>query len=169
MRWDDRFAALERGLVLQAESERHAARDLEISDLVAERVAQLSWADRCLGLVVTLRVASLGPIRGELAMATADWALIHHDAATDWVVSLGEVVAVVPEGDAPSASRSEVQRRMTWRQAWGALVRDRDEVHVHRRDGSSLRGVPVATALDHVEIAGEMVPYGAVVAIRCPR
>ncbi|TNC31243.1 hypothetical protein [Mumia zhuanghuii] len=169
MPWDERFAAMEHDLTLQAETEAGVEREQEINDLATERSAQLSWADRCLGLHVTVRVVTAGIVRGELAMVTADWVLVHHDGATDWVVALRDVVSVVPSGGTPVTSRGEVQRRMTWRQAWNALVRDRDEVHVLRRDGSSVRGIPVVTGFDHVEIAGELVPYEAVVAVRCPR
>ncbi|KAA1422465.1 hypothetical protein FE697_015090 [Mumia zhuanghuii] len=169
MRWDERFEALETGLALESAGEQLTDRDREIDELAVERAATVSWADRCRGREVTLRVAVLGPIRGELAMATADWLLVHQDASTDWVVAVGQVLAVTVAGGGPAAARREVERRTTWRQAWTELIRDRDSVMVMLVDGSTLRGVPSRAGSDYVEIADELVPYAAVVAVRCPR
>ncbi|MGH1563392.1 hypothetical protein [Mumia sp. DW29H23] len=169
MTWDERFAAVEADLALQADGESQTERDRAIEDLAVERSATVSWVDRCLGREVVLRVVAVGAVRGELAIATADWLLLHHDATTDWVVAVDQVLGVTAGSAVPRATRSEVQRRMTWRQAWSAFVRDRDAVVALLVDGSTVRGVPSRAGSDYVEIAGELVPYAAVSAIRCPR
>jgi hypothetical protein len=169
MTWDDRFAQMEASLGLDADGVRQRERDREIDDLAVERAAAVSWADRCLGREVTLAVAADGSVRGELAMATDDWLLLHQDAATDWVVAVGQVLSVRASGGVPRTSRGEVERRTTWRQAWSAFVRDRDEVVAMLIDGSSVRGVPVRAGKDYAEIGPDLVPYAAVAAVRCPR
>ncbi len=118
---------------------------------------------------VQLRVNGAGVVRGELALATAQWVLVHHDALTDWVVSLDQVVSVRSGERSPALARGEVQRRLSWRYAWAALHRDADEVHVILIDGSTLYGAPTRVGKDYVEIAGEIVPFASVVALRCPR
>ncbi|MBW9204893.1 hypothetical protein KV102_02575 [Mumia sp. zg.B53] len=169
MRWDERFDALETDLALQADGESQAERDRQIEDLAVERSAAVSWADRCLGREIVLSVTAVGLVRGELAMATADWVLLHHDVTTDWVVSMDAVLSVTAGTGAPLTARGEVQRRTTWRQAWATFVRDRDVVVVVLVDGSTVRGTPTRAGSDYAEIGGELVPYTAVAAVRCPR
>ncbi|WP_370615880.1 hypothetical protein [Mumia sp. Pv 4-285] len=169
MRWDERFVALETGLALEADGEQQTDRDREIDELAVERSATVSWTDRCRGREVTLRVTVLGTIRGELAMATADWLLVHQDTATDWVVAVTHVLGATVAGGGPAAARKEIERRTTWRQAWTELIRDRDVVTAMLVDGSTLRGAPSRAGSDYVQIGDELVPYAAVVAVRCPR
>ncbi|KHL16412.1 hypothetical protein CLV56_2800 [Mumia flava] len=169
MTWSERLADLESDLLQQAEGADLADRDRLIDELAQERSAEVSWVDRCLGTTVQVRVNGAGVVRGELALATAQWILVHHDALTDWVVSLDQVASVRSDERSPALARGEVQRRLSWRYAWAALHRDADEVHVILIDGSTLYGAPTRVGKDYVEIAGEIVPFASVVALRCPR
>jgi hypothetical protein len=76
-----------------------------------------------------------------------------------------------------SAPRQITDTRLGWGSAWRVLARDRAAVHVVRRDGSTVDAVADRVGEDFVELAlatsgprlHELVPFTAVVGVRCPR
>lgn len=169
MQWWQRLVALEADLAATSEAVLAAQRAVDVGVLVDERAAEIGWADRCHGREVTLGVSGAGTVRGVLAMATLEWVLVHVDAATDTVVATDRITSVVCAASTPRTAAGATERRSRWRQAFTVLVEDAAPVQLLLVDGSHLAGVPVTAGRDYVEIADRLVPYAALVTVRCPR
>ncbi|MFY0407562.1 hypothetical protein [Solicola sp. PLA-1-18] len=174
MAWDELFADLESS----AEAWEQRERDAEIAERTRSAWSQVGWAERCVGSRVSLRVDGLGSVDGEVDTVARTWLLLRAGGAVDWVVALDAVLGVVgaPASPAARARGGEVAARMGWTNAWTVLVRDHAVVQVVRRDGSRVDGLPVRVGEDFVELRvsedrsrTEIVPFGAVVAVRCQR
>ncbi|MDO9378619.1 MAG: hypothetical protein Q7T56_07200 [Nocardioidaceae bacterium] len=174
MAWDELFADLESS----AEAWEQRERDAEILERTRSAWSRVRWADRCVGSSVALRVDGLGVVDGEVDTVARTWLLLRSAGAVDWVVALDAVLGVVgaPASPVARARGGEVAARMGWTNAWTVLTRDRAAVQVVRRDGSRVEGLPVRVGEDFVELRSEdgrarpeLVPFGAVAAVRCPR
>lgn len=103
--------------------------------------------------------------------------------AHEWVVAMDAVLGVtgLPASARPPESEGAVARSWGWSAAWRVLARDRAEVYVVRRDGSTVAGLASRAGQDFVElspagpdepgrgVAPELVPHAAIAAVRCPR
>lgn len=175
MRWRELFGELEGDAAALERQER----DLDIADRTRARLGSLSWLDRCAQRDVGLRVAGVGLLHGQVETVASAWLLLHADAATDWLVAVAAVTGIVPSTTAVADTgsgdaRGQVERRLTWLNAWSVLSRDRDRVYVVRTDGSGTAGIPARVGRDFVELTtevgrAELVPYAAIAAVRCPR
>jgi len=189
MRWDALFADLEAA----AEGEWQRERDAEIAERTRAEVARLRLVDRLLAVVdwrsregveLAVRVLAAGVLRGTVTRVTDDWFVLV-TPSHEWVVATDAVLGVtgLPPAARPPESEGAVARALGWPAAWRVLARDRSEVHVVCRDGSTVTGVANRAGHDFVElIAGpsdagpgrrtvvpELVPQAAIAAVRCPR
>jgi len=178
MRWELLFDDLEH----TAEALQLLERDSDIAERTRAELQTVAWTDRCVGAQVALRVKTLGVLRGTVDTVTPTWLLLHADRGSDWVVATDAVLGVVgAPREAGPQPHAALAARMTWVNVWSILSRDRARVHVVRRDGGDVDGVAARVGKDFVELwctdpadpehAGrtEIVPYVAVVAVRCPR
>lgn len=179
MRWEQLFADLE-GTV---ESLERQERDADISERTRAAQHALTWADRIAGASIVLHVESLGPLEGVVDTITGGWLLLRTSGTYDWVVATEAVVGVsaAPAGVGQPQPHGSVARRMTWVHAFSVLSRDRAQVQVVRRGAGAVSGMPVVVGKDHVELWAaeptegdrsarrQLVPYAAIVAVRCPR
>lgn len=174
MRWDELFAALE----AEADDLDRRNRDADIADRTRMAQAQRSWLTRCGSTRLTVRVQGAGVVRGVPDRVTPEWLLLRTGGATDWVVSTAAVLSVGGLAEASTPLRTP-DERMTWTHAWRVLSRDRSEVGVVSRDGTTVRGVPVVVGRDYVELRGydegrpadrttDVLPYAAIAAVGCP-
>ncbi|MGI8614998.1 MAG: hypothetical protein ACR2KL_13815 [Nocardioidaceae bacterium] len=184
MRWDDLFADLE----VEAAAAAEAARDAEIAERTRTELARVGLMDRLQAVVhrsVTLHVEQVGALSGTLLRVTGRWLLL--EATTvEWLVSLSAVLGVsgLPARASSPERGSAVELASSWGAAWRVLARDRTQVQVVRRDGTTVRGVPQRVGADFVELLpppavddsarrggtmSELLPFAAVLAVRCPR
>lgn len=176
MRWDELFSDLE-GEALGLDQREQ---DLEIAERTRMELARVDVAARltaALGLDLDLRIDVVGVVRGRLERVTPRWLLIG-SGAVQWVVA---TEAVLGARDLPTRAvtirKSVVGDKLGWGSAWRVLARDRSPLHVVRRDGSTLDAVADRVGEDFVELTApgsgprqrELVPFAAVVAVRCPR
>ena len=187
MRWDALFADLEAA----AEGEWQRERDAEIAERTRAELARLRLVDRLRAVVdrrssegveLAVRVQAAGVLRGVVARVTDDWFVLL-TPSHEWVVASDAVLGVtgLPSAARPPESESVVARALGWSAAWRVLARDRSEVQVVRRDGSTVAGRANRAGHDFVEltaepydagrggVAAELVPHAAVAAVRCPR
>jgi hypothetical protein len=190
MRWDALFADLEAA----ADGERLRERDAEIAERTRAELARLRLVDRLRayadrgragdGGELTVRVAEVGVLRGEVARVTERWFLLV-TPTHEWVIDVDAVVGMsgLPAAARPSGAGGTVSSGLGWAAAWRVLARDRTPVHVVRRDGSTVVGTPGRVGQDFVELSDadgglgagwsgsgdEVVPHSAVAAVRCPR
>ena len=176
MRWDKLFADLE----AEAVGLRQREQDLEIAERTRLELSRIPMSARLaggLGAAVELRADAVGLVRGRIERVTSRWLLLGADSV-QWVISVDALLGIrgLPmqaRGPGPGA----VESRLGWGSAWRVLAQDRAELHVVRRDGSSLDAVAERVGEDFVELAvsssdrrmRELVPFAAVVAVRCPR
>jgi len=181
VRWEDLFAGLE----LEAAGLADRERDLEIADRTRAELATVPLQARfraALGVQVSVRVAGAGMLHGDVRRVTPLWVLLAV-GRTEWVVSWPAVMGVTGlPAQAVDPTPSAVESRLGWPATWRALARDRAAVHIVRRDGSSVTGVPGRAGEDFVEVGlsgselplsgrsartpTELVPYDAVAAVR---
>ncbi len=184
MRWQRLFADLE----VDALGLDMLERDAEIMDRTRAELASIRLADRfraAIGVTVSVRVEGADGLRGQVRQVAACWLLLATSEQVEWLVAWSALLGVtgLPAQASPSRG-SQIAERMGWPATWRALARNRDEVHVVRRDGSVVTGVPERAGADFVEIrhlgpdadvrsrrsAGrELLPYEAVAALRCQR
>jgi hypothetical protein len=189
MRWDALFADLEAA----AEGEWLRERDAEIAERTRAELARLRLVDRLRAAAdrgsrqdradLTVQVHAVGPLHGEIARVAEEWFVLL-TPGNEWVVAIDAVLGVrsLPPTARPSQTQSPVAGALGWPAAWRVLARDRAAVHVVRRDGSAVTGVPGRVGQDYVELSDaesvtaagsaastEVVPHAAVVAVRCPR
>ncbi|MBA2456277.1 MAG: hypothetical protein H0V48_07055 [Nocardioidaceae bacterium] len=177
MRWDDVFADLE----ADAAGLEGRERDAEIADRTRGELARITLADRfraALGRTVSVRVVGVGVLEGAVTRIAAPWLLLETAGASEWLVAWPAVVSAsgLPR-QAVSAPPRQVAAALGWPATWRVLARDRATVHVVRHDASTLTAVPERAGSDFVELRTgsaaaatvELVPYNAVMAVRCPR
>jgi hypothetical protein len=178
MRWDALFADLEAA----AAGEWQRERDAEIAERTRAELARLRLVDR-------LRAVADGRPRldvelGALTRVTDEWFVLV-TPSHEWVVATDAVLGVtgLPPAARSPESQGTVARSWGWSAAWRVLARDRTEVHVIRRDGSTVTGLASRAGQDFVELtasdslaepvrsaaASELVPHAAIAAVRCPR
>jgi hypothetical protein len=176
VRWDELFADLETDAIGLHQREQ----DLEIADRTRIELSRIPLSARLVagvGATVELRVDAVGPLRGRIERVTSRWLLLSAESV-QWVVSVHALLGV---RGLPVRARTEgpvgaVELRLGWGSAWRVLAQDRWQLHVVRRDGSSLDAVADRVGEDFVELAvtssdrrlRELVPFSAVVAVRCP-
>lgn len=184
MRWDALFADLETA----AAGEWLRERDAEIAERTRAELGRVRLVDRLRAVAdrasagehadIAVRMLAAGTLRGEITRVTDDWFLLV-TPAHEWVVAIDAVLGLSglpPVARAPE-SRSAVSAGLGWAAAWRVLARDRTSVHVVRRDGETVAGVPGRVGHDFVELgdvdgvgrAVEVVPHAAIAAVRCPR
>ena len=176
MRWDELFADLEADAMGLDQREQ----DLEIAERTRIELARIAMSARLaagLGVAVELRAEAVGLLRGRIERVTPRWLLLGADPV-QWVVSIDDLLGIrgLPVR-ARGAGPRPAESRLGWGSAWRVLAQDRAELHVVRRDGSSLDAVAERVGEDFVELAvsssdrrmRELVPFAAVVAVRCPR
>jgi hypothetical protein len=184
MRWDALFADLETA----AAGEWLRERDAEIAERTRAELGRVRLVDRLRAVAdrasagehadIAVRTLAAGTLRGEITRVTDDWFLLV-TPAHEWVVAIDAVLGLSglpPVARAPE-SRSAVSAGLGWAAAWRVLARDRTSVHVVRRDGETVAGVPGRVGHDFVELgdvdgvgrAVEVVPHAAIAAVRCPR
>lgn len=187
MRWDALFADLEAA----AEGEWQRERDAEIAERTRAELARLRLVDRLravleghtsAGAELAVRVLAAGVLRGVVTRVTDEWFVLL-TPSYEWVVASDAVLGVtgLPSSARPPESEGAVARALGWSAAWRVLARDRSEVHVVRRDGSTVAGRANRAGHDFVELTAasddagrvgvltELVPHGAIAAVRCLR
>jgi len=176
VRWDELFADLE----VDALGLDQREQDLEIAErtrIELSRVAMSARLTAGLGADVELRAEAVGVLRGRVERVTSRWLLLGVESV-QWVVSVDALLGIrgLPVR-ARGAGPGAVESRLGWGSAWRVLAQDRAELHVVRRDGSSIDAVADRVGEDFVELAvsssgrrlRELVPFAAVAAVRCPR
>jgi hypothetical protein len=182
MRWDELFADLE----LEAEAGLQRERDGEIAERTRVERSRIGLQDRlraAQGHELDVRVDAFGPVQGTLLRVGSTWLLLRAGRA-EWIIDTASVLGVhgLPSAARVPGSGGAVAAALGWASAWRVLARDRTPLLVCRRDGSTLSGVADRVGEDFVELstgAGDpssgrprtraVVPFTAVVAIRCPR
>ena len=184
MRWDALFADLEAA----AAGEWLRERDAEIAERTRAELGRVRLVDRLRAVAdrgsagdhadVTVRVFGAGTLRGAVTRVTDEWFLLE-TPAYEWVVAIDAVLGLrgLPPAARTPESQSAVSAGLGWGAAWRVLARDRTSVHVVRRDGEAVAGVPGRVGHDFVELsdvdgtgrAVEVVPHPAVAAVQCPR
>jgi len=189
MRWDALFADLEAA----AAGDWQRERDAEIAERTRAELARLRLVDRLravadgrpgLDVELGVRVMSAGVVRGSLTRVADEWFVLV-TASHEWVVATDAVLGVtgLPPAARSPESQGTVARSWGWSAAWRVLARDRTEVHVIRRDGSTVTGLASRAGRDFVELTAserlaepvrsgtgsELVPHAAIAAVRCPR
>jgi hypothetical protein len=175
MRWDELFADLEADAMGLDQREQ----DLEIAERTRIELSRIAMSTRLaagLGAAVELRAGAVGLLRGRIERVTARWLLLGADQV-QWVVSIDDLLGIRGLPVRARGAGSPAESRLGWGSAWRVLAQDRAELHVVRRDGSSLDAVAERVGEDFVELAvsssdrrmRELVPFAAVVAVRCPR
>lgn len=189
MRWDALFADLEAA----AAGEWQRERDAEIAERTRAELARLRLVDRLRAVAdgrpgpeveIGVRILAAGVVRGRLVRVTDDWFVLV-TPSHEWVVATAAVLGVtgLPPAARSPESQGAVARSWGWSAAWRVLARDRTEVHVIRRDGSTVTGLASRSGQDFVELtasesiahpvrgaaASELVPHAAIAAVRCPR
>lgn len=166
MRWEKLFGEIEAHSGDLARVER----DAEIQDRTEGEWAATSWRERLALGTVSLRVAGLGRLDGDLTRMTGAWLLLQTDNH-EMIINPDWVVAVSPSATGVKPL-SLVEQRMTWVHAIRMLQRERSRIHVVCADGSAVDGTVTLAGKDFVEIqtdqrVAEMVPYATLAAIRC--
>jgi hypothetical protein len=185
MRWDALFADLEAA----AAGEWQRERDAEIAERTRAELARLRLVDRLRAATdrpteaeLGVRVLAAGVLRGAITRVTDAWFVLV-TPAHEWVVAMDAVLGVtgLPASARSPESQGAVARSWGWSAAWRVLARDRAEVYVVRRDGSTVAGLASRAGEDFVElnpagrdepgrsVAPELVPHAAIAAVRCPR
>ncbi|MDQ3627464.1 MAG: hypothetical protein M3419_01335 [Actinomycetota bacterium] len=182
MRWDDLFADLE----MEAEAVLQRERDGEIAErtrVERSRIALLDRLHAARGHELGVSVDVLGAVRGTLLRASTDWLLLR-SGRHEWIIDTASVLGVsgLPPSARAPGSGGAVAAALGWASAWRVLARDRTQLLVCRRDGTTMSAVADRVGEDFVELrAGSddqptegarnrvAVPFTAVVAVRCPR
>jgi hypothetical protein len=112
--WDDRLFDVFDDLEGQAEALYAAERDAELADRSRAEYATVTLASRLMasvGASVSLQVAGVGDVRGELSRVGAGWCLVSADTG-DWLVPFeaiesvaGASIRAVPEVAWPVVAR----------------------------------------------------------------
>lgn len=180
MRWDVLFTDLESQF---AEGETLAV-EAEISERTRAEMAFVILVDRLRGSVdshVAVHLLCGGTFEGTLSHAGAD-ALVLTEARHQVLIPYGAVARYSGVGRLSLAEPSQVRRRLGLSRALRGMARDRAELSVALRDGSSgLTGVIDRVGSDYLDLAlvspGEVrraaqvrdvatIPFGALGAIR---
>lgn len=159
-RWAALFADLE------AELAGVEARELddEVRDRTAREHGRLALADRLAaqhGTEVTVTTNGAGVVRGRLADSAKDWLLVG-----DTLVPRTAVLAVAGLG--PAARDPDAAPRTMLPIGWvlRGMAREREPVACTLVDGRTLRGRVERVGRDHVDVAGQAVPFRAIAALR---
>ena len=184
VRWDDVFAELE----LESAGLVERERDMEIAERTRAELATIGLVERfraAPGCQASIRVTGAGLLQGRVRRVTSWWLLLAVAGNVEWLVAWPAVMSVTGlPPQAVDAEASPVEAGLAWPATWRVLARDRAPVHVVRTDGSCVAGVPGRVGRDFVELTTsrledsasarrtgaptELVPYGAVAAVRCP-
>ncbi len=151
---DRRLAELLDDLEAQAAALYAAERDVELADRRRAEYASVTLASRLMasvGTSVTVEVAGVGPVTGELGRVGQGWCLLDSDSG-EWLVPLAAVIAV--EGLSPR-SVPEVAWPPIARLGLGSALRrladDAATCTVFTRTGSSYEVVLSRVGADFVE------------------
>ncbi len=169
VRWDDLFADLDGQLVAAEAAELRA----EVTERTRVEQARLTLVERLvaqIGRPVTVGVAGLGPLGGQLVDAVGAWLVLSEGTgrsvlvpaqAWQWFDGLGRLA-----GPAPGA----LARRSSLGTALRSLAARRVAVVVHLQDGTTLEGTVDRVAADHIDLALHAVEEprrrGSVVGVR---
>ncbi len=171
---DDLFADLE----AQAEGLHLAERDAELADRSQGEYASVTLASRLhgsVGATLGLRVLGVGRLVGQVVRSGSDWLLLAAESSgQQWVIRFAAVDEV---RGAPHRAVSEPARSVTSRLGIRSALREMAEsgsgAVLWRTDGTQVRGLPVRTGADFVEVAvaesapvhSVLVPFDALAAI----
>jgi hypothetical protein len=172
MRWRDRLWDVLDDLEQQAEGLALAARDAEVAEQSRAEYARVDLPARLhgsLGRRLSLGVRGVATLDGVLSGVGAGWVLVEVGAA-EWVVPLDGIVSLrgLAERGVPLEARP-VTARLGLASALRRVAEERDEVLLHRVDGSLDRGVLTRVGADFVELRArdtEVVPFSALAAVR---
>ncbi|QNN53606.1 hypothetical protein [Nocardioides mesophilus] len=178
MRWEERLLAVFDDLEQQADGLALAVRDAEVPELARAAYAEVDLASRLhasVGHPLTLTVAGVGEVAGELLRAGRGWCLVGRGAGT-WVVRTEGIVAV--RGLSEQALGGD-HRQLPARLGLGSMLRSLAEATVpvaaYAFDASVHTGRVRRVGADFFElwepattdVAGwRLVPFHAISALR---
>ncbi len=172
MRWEQRLLDLVDDLEQQADGLAFGERDAELVELRRAEYAQVDLSARLhgsIGAEVRLEVVGVGALEGTLAGAGEGWLLLA--AHQEWFVELRAVLGLrgLTARSVPPNARP-LSARLGLVSALRRAAEGRDEVVLHRRDGSVVRGLVGRVGADFVEVSGgpgvEVVPTAVLAAVR---
>jgi hypothetical protein len=153
MRWQLLFADLS----AQFEEASSAGQRADVAARARTEAAAVALADRVrgsLGGQVGLECRGAGWVRGRLADAGADWALLDDERGGELLVALPAVRVVSGLGRLTAVpGEGPVRSRLDLRRALRGLARDRSAVVVVLDDGAVLAGTVDRVGADFVELA----------------
>jgi hypothetical protein len=152
--WDEQLFALLDDLEGQAEALYDAERAGELADRSRAEYAGVALASRLMasvGATLSLDLAGVGPVTGELQRVGADWCLLH-GPAHDWVIRTAAVLTVEGASDrsVPEVAWSPVTR-LGFGSALRRLADAGEPCVVHGADGSVREVVLTRVGRDFVE------------------
>ncbi len=154
-RWEHALAGLFDDLEQQAEGLALAARDAEVAEQVRAEYAQVDLLGRLhgsLGALLRLQVAGAGILEGRLLRVGSGWCLLEQ-GRQDWVVPVAAIESL--RGLAARALAGPARplgARLGLSSALRGVAEARGDVVLHRRDGSTTRGVLGRVGADFVEV-----------------
>lgn len=173
MRWEQRLLDVVDDLEQQADGLAFGARDAEVAELRRAEYAQVDLAARLHGSIgarLRLEVLGVGALEGTLAGAGQGWLLLVA-AQQEWVLDLSAVLGLrgLTARSVPPQARS-LTARLGFVSALRRAAGGRDEVVLHRRDGSVVRGLVGRVGADFVEVSVgsgvEVVPTTVLAGVR---
>jgi hypothetical protein len=155
MRWDLRLGELFDDLEQQADGLALAQRDAEVAELVRAEYAQVDLEARLhasLGGRLLLDVEGAGVLDGTLTRVGAGWCLLGAHGR-EWLVRLAATRSLRGLAERAVAVRARpVTSRLGLGSALRRVAEDRDEVVLHRTDGTTSRGRLVRVGVDFVDL-----------------
>jgi hypothetical protein len=182
VRWDRLFDDLEAQLA-RSEHEEFAA---EVSDRTRREIAQVHLLDRlrrAVGTPLDLTIDGAGAVHGVVRRVGQGWLLVEVASQPEAVVTGHAILAVrgLPVAAVEPGSIGVVESRLDFGHIMRGIARDRTQMTVVLRDGSSLFGTVDRVGADFVDLAehalGEprrvadvsgrrTVPYAAICVLR---
>jgi hypothetical protein len=143
----------------QIEAAEQADRAAETAELRRLELSRVRLADRLLGAVgarITVVVAGIEPLSGELTQVGGDWALVQGSVAES-LVYLPSVTAVTDLPLTTAATGDDLDRALGIASALRRLARDRVQVSVAVRSGDAFTGTIDRVGADFLDLAEHAV------------
>lgn len=153
MRWQQLFADLS----AQFDEAASAGQRVDVAARARAETSAVALADRLRGsegAELGLQCRGAGWVRGRLADAGRDWALLDDERGGELLVALAAVRVVSGLGRLTAVpEEGPVRSRLDLRRALRGLARDRSPVRVVLDDGTALSGTVDRVGTDFLELA----------------